>query len=116
MIEHGCSGAKNYSSARRREWPGTKLEFMDGTQALLTVAALNLVAAMSPGPAFVLVTQIASSSTRRDAFAAAAGTVLASLMWAAAALLGMQAVLLKTASLYRLFQFAGDCTCASLDS
>jgi len=74
---------------------------------LLTVAALNLAAAVSPGPAFVLITQTAASSRRRVAWAAAAGTVAASLTWAAAALLGWQLVLARVASIYRLLEVGG---------
>jgi threonine/homoserine/homoserine lactone efflux protein len=52
---------------------------------LAAVAALNLAAAMSPGPAFVLITRTAAASSRSSALEAAAGTVAASVLWAAAA-------------------------------
>jgi len=74
---------------------------------LAAVAALNLAAAMSPGPAFVLITRTAAASSRSSALEAAAGTVAASLIWAAAALLGLQVILTQAAGLYRAFQVAG---------
>jgi threonine/homoserine/homoserine lactone efflux protein len=74
---------------------------------LITVAVLNLAAAMSPGPAFLLVTRTAATASRPVAWATAAGTVAASLTWAAAALLGWQLILAQVASLYRFLQVAG---------
>ena len=73
---------------------------------LAAVAALNLAAAISPGPAFVLITRTAASS-RSSALKAAMGTVTASLIWAAAALLGLQVILTQAAGLYRAFQVLG---------
>ncbi len=74
---------------------------------LAAVAALNLAAAMSPGPAFMLITRTAAGSSRSPALQAAAGTVFASVTWAAAALLGLQVVLTQAAGLYRAFQLLG---------
>jgi threonine/homoserine/homoserine lactone efflux protein len=74
---------------------------------LAAVAAMNLAAAMSPGPAFVLITRTAAASTRSAALKAAAGTVAASLIWATAALLGLQVILTQAAGLYRAFQLLG---------
>ena len=74
---------------------------------LAAVAALNLAAAMSPGPAFVLITRTAAASSRSSALKAAAGTVAASVIWAAAALLGVQVILAQAAGVYRAFQVAG---------
>jgi threonine/homoserine/homoserine lactone efflux protein len=76
-------------------------------QPLLSVAALDLAAAMSPGPAFVLITHTAASSKRPVAWATAAGTVAGSLIWAAAALLGWQLLLARAASIYRFLQIGG---------
>lgn len=83
------------------------LALMADLQTLMGVAALDLAAAVSPGPAFLLITQTAASSRRETAWATAAATVLGSLTWAAAALLGWQVVLAKAAGLYRLVQAAG---------
>ena len=78
-------------------------------QPLLGIAALNLAATMSPGPAFVLVTQTAVSSRRDVALAAAAGTVTASMTWCLGALLGWQFLLVRAVALYRFLHIAGGC-------
>lgn len=74
---------------------------------LATIAALNFAAAVSPGPAFALVTRTAAVSTRRSALRVAAGTVTASVIWAAAALLGLQAILAEASGVYRGMQLVG---------
>jgi threonine/homoserine/homoserine lactone efflux protein len=74
---------------------------------LLTIAVLHLAATMSPGPAFVLVTRVSATPARRSALQAAAGTVVGSLIWATAALLGFQVMLAKAAWAYRTLQVAG---------
>jgi len=74
---------------------------------LATIAALNLAAAMSPGPAFLLVSRTAAGSTRRSALLTAGGTANASVIWAGAALLGLQVILTKAAGIYHMLQFAG---------
>src|SRR5262249_3752348 len=62
---------------------------------------------MSPGPAFVFITRTAVGSGRAAALEAAAGTVLASVSWAAAALLGVHVILTQAVGLYRTVQLAG---------
>jgi threonine efflux protein len=74
---------------------------------LATIAALNLAAAASPGPAFLLVSRTAAGSTRRSALLTAAGTASASVIWASAALLGLQVILAKAAGVYHMLQFVG---------
>jgi threonine efflux protein len=74
---------------------------------LVAVALLNLAAAVSPGPAFMLVSQSAALSKRNVAWATAFGTVAASVTWAAAALLGMQLLLARVAGLYRFLEIGG---------
>jgi threonine efflux protein len=74
---------------------------------LATIAALDLVAAMSPGPAFLLVSRSAAGSTRRSALLTAAGTASSAVIWAGAALLGLQVILMKAAGIYHVLQFAG---------
>src|ERR1700722_3298721 len=74
---------------------------------LLTIAALDVAAAMSPGPAFLLVSRTAAGSTRRSALLTAAGTASASVIWAAAALLGVQVILIQAAGIYHVLQFIG---------
>jgi threonine/homoserine/homoserine lactone efflux protein len=74
---------------------------------LLTIAALDVAAAMSPGPAFLLVSRTAAGSTRRSALLTAGGTASASVIWAAAALLGVQMILTRAAGIYHVLQFLG---------
>ncbi len=62
---------------------------------------------MSPGPAFLLVSRTAAGSTRRSALLTAGGTASASVIWAAAALLGVQVILTKAAGIYHVLQFLG---------
>ena len=55
----------------------------------LAVAAAHLLAAVSPGPSFVLSVRTASSEGLRPALALAAGFGAGAAIWAAAALLGL---------------------------
>lgn len=55
---------------------------------LLSLLAVDLLAAISPAPNFVVVTQAAVRRTRRHAAAAVAGVVTANLLWCAAVAFG----------------------------
>lgn len=74
--------------------------------ALLGLAAVHWLAVMSPGPSTVLVVQTAAVS-RRGGLIAAFAMMLGALLWAAAALYGLQALFAQFAWLYRVFQVAG---------
>jgi threonine efflux protein len=74
---------------------------------LLAIAAMDLAAAMSPGPAFLLVSRTAANGSREEGLRAAAGTITASVTWAVAAVLGLQVVLARAADAYRIFQLLG---------
>jgi threonine efflux protein len=54
----------------------------------LSLLAVDLMAAMSPGPNFVLVTQSAMYRSRRSALGVVAGLVVANLVWCSAVVLG----------------------------
>src|SRR5256885_6616289 len=75
------AGDLNVFAAKRRKrrgsWHDEDVMTTDVTP-LAAVAALNLAAAISPGPAFVLITRTAAASCRSSALRAAAGTVAAS--------------------------------------
>ena len=58
------------------------------------------MAAMSPGPAFLVVTRISVGESRRAALGAAFGVASAALLWAVAATLGMHLLLAEAAWLY----------------
>ena len=74
---------------------------------LLELAVLNLMGAMSPGPAVMLVSRTAASSKRDVALSMAAGVILGSVIWATAAVLGLEIILTKAAAVYRVIEIAG---------
>jgi threonine efflux protein len=59
---------------------------------LLSLLAVDLLAAISPGPNFVVVTQTALARTSTHAFAVVAGIVTANLVWCAAVAFGLSAL------------------------
>lgn len=73
----------------------------------LSLAVVQLIALMSPGPDFFYVSQAALSRSRRDALAGAAGIALGVAVWAALALLGLQLLLHRLAWLERLVAICG---------
>jgi threonine efflux protein len=74
---------------------------------LAGIGAVQLMAAMSPGPAFLVVTRISVGETRRTALGAAFGVATAALFWAVAATLGMHVLLTEAAWLYGILKLAG---------
>jgi threonine efflux protein len=75
--------------------------------ALVGIGAVQLLAAMSPGPAFLVVTRISVGESRRAALAAALGVATATLIWAVAATLGMHVLLAEAAWLYDVLKLIG---------
>src|SRR5918911_516179 len=69
---------------------------------LLSLLAVDLLAAISPGPNFVVVTQAAVNGTRRHAAAVVAGIVAANLIWCAAVAFGLSA-LFSSAAVQRFY-------------
>jgi RhtB (resistance to homoserine/threonine) family protein len=84
---------------------------MDSTASyaltLTGIGAVQLMAAMSPGPAFLVVTRISVGEPRRVALAAAFGVANAALFWAIAATLGVHVLLAEAAWLYGILKLAG---------
>ena len=72
---------------------------MDTTLSLLGIAGAMTVGAMSPGPSFVMVARTAVAS-RGDGLAAALGMGAGGLVFAIAALAGLQAAFLAVPALY----------------
>jgi len=72
---------------------------MDTTLSLLGIAGAMAVGAMSPGPSFVMVARTAVAS-RGDGLAAALGMGAGGLVFAVAALAGLQAAFLAVPALY----------------
>jgi threonine efflux protein len=75
--------------------------------ALFTIALVQLLALVIPGPDFLFVSQTAASRSRRQAMAGVVGIALGVAVWAALALLGLQLVLERMAWLQRAIAVAG---------
>lgn len=73
----------------------------------LSLAVVQLIALMSPGPDFFYVSQTAVSHSRREALAGVVGITLGVAIWAALALLGLQLLLHRLAWLERLIAVCG---------
>lgn len=80
---------------------------MSAIALLATLAFAHLLAAMSPGPSFVLVVRNAVAVSRAAALASALGMGLGAAFYAAAALFGLKAVLDKAPALFMIFRIAG---------
>ena len=70
------------------------------TVPLLGIAGAMIVGAMSPGPSFVMVARTAVSASRGDGLAAALGMGAGGIVFAVAALVGLQATFLAVPALY----------------
>lgn len=80
---------------------------MDYAVALAGLAVVHLLAVASPGPSTVLVIQTAAVSGRRGGLLAAFAMMLGALVWAAAALYGLQVLFARFDWLYVAFRVAG---------
>jgi threonine/homoserine/homoserine lactone efflux protein len=80
---------------------------MEDLTALLGVIAALTVGVVSPGPSFVLVARTAMSSSRSDGVAAAIGMGAGGVVFAVAALLGLQGLLLAVPSVYLVLKVLG---------
>jgi threonine/homoserine/homoserine lactone efflux protein len=80
---------------------------VDYVVALAGLAAVHLLAVASPGPSTVLVIQTAAVAGRRNGLLAAAAMMTGALLWAAAALFGLQALFARFEWLYVAFRIAG---------
>ncbi|WP_280814860.1 LysE family translocator [Variovorax sp. TBS-050B] len=74
---------------------------------LLGIAGAMTIGAMSPGPSFVMVARTAVSSSRGDGLAAALGMGAGGIVFAIAALVGLQAAFLAVPALYLAVKLAG---------
>ncbi len=80
---------------------------MQELTALAGIAAALALGAASPGPSFVMGARTAAASSRAQGVAAALGMGLGGLVFALAALAGLQALLLALPSLYLALKLAG---------
>ncbi len=74
---------------------------------LAGIAAANMLACLSPGPAFLLISRAAAGRSRTIGLATGFGVALAATLWAAAASFGVAAIMTRLAALYGLIQLAG---------
>lgn len=74
---------------------------------LLQIAAVYLVALVSPGPNFFMITQLSLAGKRRLGAASALGVGMGSTVWATLAMLGFAAVLQKIDWVYNGIRIAG---------
>lgn len=75
--------------------------------ALAGIVGALAIGTVSPGPSFVMVARLAVATSRANGLAAAAGMGAGGLVFAAGALLGLQAVLLAVPSLYLVLKMLG---------
>jgi len=80
---------------------------MDYAVALLGLAVVHLLAVASPGPSTMLVIQTAAVAGRRGGLLAAFAMMVGALLWATAALFGLQALFAQFGWLYLAFRFLG---------
>ena len=72
-----------------------------------SVAAVNLLGAASPGPAFFVVSRTAVGHNRRAGLATALGVSLATVIWAFGTIHGLALLIAEAAWLFRIMQAAG---------
>jgi RhtB (resistance to homoserine/threonine) family protein len=80
---------------------------MDLVYPLIGFAVVHLLAVASPGPTFLLVARTAAGGSRGAALVAALAVGIGALVWATAALFGLQALLARFEWLYLTLRIAG---------
>jgi threonine/homoserine/homoserine lactone efflux protein len=80
---------------------------MEDTAALAGIIGVLAVGTVSPGPSFVMVARLAVSTSRANGLAAALGMGAGGVLFAGAALLGLQAVLLAIPTVYVALKVLG---------
>ncbi|MEO6918784.1 MAG: LysE family translocator [Collimonas sp.] len=87
---------------------------MSTTMTVLSIGSAIAIGAMSPGPSFLMVARTAVTSNRSHGLAAALGMGSGGLLFAAAALLGLQALFAAVPWLYLALKIGGGCYLAYL--
>lgn len=80
---------------------------METIPSLLAICAALTVGVVSPGPSFVMIARTSVALSRLDGVAAALGMGLGGVVFAAAALIGLQVVLTAVPWLYMLLKIGG---------
>ena len=73
----------------------------------LTVALVDIIALMSPGPDFFFVSQTAVSRSRKEALMGVLGITCGVMVWAGVALLGLHLIIEKMAWLHTIIMVGG---------
>lgn len=93
---------------RKRTSPGYEtIGLVAYLALLLSLLAVDLLAAISPGPNFVVVTEAAVRHTRRYALAVVFGVMTANLVWCSAVVFGLAALFGIVPALYGVIKFLG---------
>lgn len=87
---------------------------MNDALTLIGIASALAIGAMSPGPSFVMVARTAVASSRSDGFHAALGMGIGGMLFAVAALLGLQTLLIAVPWLYLSIKVLGGAYLAYL--
>jgi threonine/homoserine/homoserine lactone efflux protein len=80
---------------------------MDSWNVLVTLGLVQLAAVMSPGPTFFLISQTSARHGRGEGMRTVFGAALAALVWAAAAMLGLETLFREAAWVLRWMQLGG---------
>lgn len=80
---------------------------MEYAQILISLALVDLLAVATPGPNFMLVSQVATSASRSRALWVVAGLLAANLGWCLAAILGLGLVFAASPLLHTVAQVGG---------
>ncbi len=80
---------------------------MEYVSVLLSIAAVQLLAAASPGPTFMIVSSHAIAGSRRLGFMVIGGVLLAELAWGVMAAIGLGVVIARFPVVHATLQLAG---------
>jgi len=80
---------------------------MEHTGILLSIAAIQLLAAASPGPSFAIVSNASASSSRRIGSSAAIGVLLATTIWVLFSAMGLDVMIARVPQIHVALQIAG---------
>ncbi|WP_148861021.1 LysE family translocator [Marinobacter fonticola] len=80
---------------------------MDSYTALFSVATIWLVAALTPGPNFLVTVRMAITGSRSSSLQTVAGIVVATLIWATAGFLGIHSLFKASPWMYVLLKALG---------
>jgi RhtB (resistance to homoserine/threonine) family protein len=73
----------------------------------VTVALIGLLAVMSPGPDFIVVTRNSLLYSKRVGLATALGIAVGNIWWIAASVMGISLIIAKTVILFNIVKWAG---------